>query len=147
MLNRRRGISEIIGSLVVLLIVSTLGTYLYNHTLSIISYEQNALELEMTTAANRAQEHFRVISIAWSPPYDRINITVFNYGEYETEVSDVYVNNVRVLNFYEGRYEVIGIKGLKNISFEPPIIVQPDLLYEIIIVSQRGVSNVYSAES
>jgi len=147
MLNRRRGISEIIGSLIVLLIVSTLGTYLYNHTLSIISYEQNALELEMTTAGNRAQERLRVISIAWSPAYDRINITAFNYGEYETEVSDVYVNNVRVDNFFGGRYEEISVKGLKKISFEPPIAVQPDTLYEIVVVSQRGVSHVYKSES
>jgi len=147
MLNSRRGISEIIGSLIVLLIVSTLGTYLYNHTLSIISYEQNALELEMTTAGNRAQERLRVISIAWSPAYDRINITAFNYGEYETEVSDVYVNNVRVDNFFGGRYEEISVKGLKKISFEPPFAVQPDTLYEIVVVSQRGVSHVYKSES
>lgn len=147
MLNRRRGISEIIGSLIVLLIVSTLGTYLYNHTLSIISYEQNALELEMTTAANRAQERLRIISIAWSPSYDQINITAFNYGEHETAVSDVYVNNVRVTNFFEGRYDDIGVKGLKKINFEPPIAVQPDTLYEIVIVSQRGVSHVYKSES
>jgi len=147
MLNRRRGISEIIGSLIVLLIVSTLGTYLYNHTLSIISYEQNALELEMTTAANRAQERLRIISIAWSPSYDQINITAYNYGEYETAVSDVYVNNVRVTNFFEGRYDDIGVKGLKKINFEPPVAVQPDTLYEIVIVSQRGVSHVYKSES
>lgn len=147
MLNRRRGISEIIGSLIVLLIVSTLGTYLYNHTLSIISYEQNALELEMTTAANRAQERLRIISIAWSPSYDCINITVFNYGERETKVTDVYVNNVRVANYGEGRNEEISVKGLMKICFEPPIVVQPDTLYEIVVVSQRGVSHVYKSES
>jgi len=65
----------------------------------------------------------------------------------EAEVSDVYVNNVRVDNFFGGRYEEISVKGLKKISFEPPFAVQPDTLYEIVVVSQRGVSHVYKSES
>jgi len=51
------------------------------------------------------------------------------------------------VNFFGGRYEVIGVKGLMKINFEPPISVQPDTLYEIVVVSQRGVSHIYKSES
>ena len=145
--SRRRGVSEIIGSLIILLIVTTLGTYLYNHSLTIISYQQESLETELIIASERAQERLKITAIWWSPIYDVLNITVFNYGSSETQVSDVYINNERVVNYLSGRNQVIDSMELTKVVFEPPSLIDPETLFEIVIVSQRGVTHAYRTET
>ena len=145
--SQRKGVSEVIGSLIILLVVSMLGTYLYNHSLTIISYQQNTLENELAIASERARERLKVTSVWWSPTYDLLNLTIFNYGSSEAQVSDIYINNERVINFLSGRNQVIDLLKLRKIVFEPPSTVAPESLYEIIIVTQRGVSHVYRTES
>jgi len=145
--SRRKGVSEIIGSLIILLIVTTLGTYLYNHSLTVISYQQDTLEHEMTIASQRAQERLRVVAIWWSPSYDVLNITVFNFGNSETSVSDIYINGERVNSYLSGRYQILGLKELGKVCFHPPSPILPDNIFEIVTVSQRGVPHVYRTES
>lgn len=145
--SRRRGVSEIVGSLIILLIVSTLGTYLYNHSLTVITYQQDSLEHEMKISSERAQERFRVTAIWWSSSYDLFNITVYNFGNSEISVSDIYINSERVNSFLYGRNESIGIKELGKVCFSPPSPIPPDNIFEIVIVSQRGVSDVYHKET
>ena len=147
MLSRRRAVSEIVGSLIVLLIVSTMGTYLYNHALTIISYEQTSLDQQMTITSNKAQERLKVIATWWSPAYDVLNTTVYNYGSKETKIADVYVNGERVTDFISGRLDTIGVYELGKICFRPPTAIIPESLTEITIVSQRGVSHVYNSEA
>lgn len=145
--SRRRGVSEIIGSLIILLIVSTLGTYLYNHSLTIIAYQQDSLETELTIASERARERLKITAIWWSPVYDVLNITVFNFGSSETQVSDVYINNERVVNYLSGRNQIIDSMELSKIVFEPPSLLDPETLFEIVVVTQRGVSHAYRTET
>ena len=144
---QRRGVSEIIGSLVILLIVSTLGTYLYYHSLTVIAYQQDSLKHMMKTSSERAQERLSVTAIWWSSSYDLFNITVYNFGNSETSVSDIYINSERVNSFLYGRNEIIGIKELGKVCFSPPSPILPDNILEIVIVSQRGVSDVYLTET
>ena len=144
--SRRRAVSEIVGSLIVLLIVSTLGTYLYNHALTIISYEQTNLQQQMSITGNKAQERLKIIATWWSPAFDVINITVYNYGNEATKVSDVYINGERVTDFISGRLETIDVYELVKVCFRPPSAIVPANLTEITVVSERGVSHVYDSE-
>jgi len=129
------------------LIISALGTFLYNITLTTIGYQQNVLHEEIRLAADKAQERLRVIAIWWGDSGNILNLTVLNYGKYDTKIVDVYVNNERVASYLSGRGEWITNLKLGRISFVSPMPITPETLYSIVIISERGVSHVYEAES
>jgi len=95
--RRRRAVSEIIASLMLLFIVSALGTTLYSYTLTITQGQHDELTSEMSRAADRAQERVKVMAVWWSGAGDLLNVTLLNYGRSDVEVSDVYVNGERGL--------------------------------------------------
>jgi hypothetical protein len=101
----------------------------------------------MKISSERAQERLRITAIWWSSSYDLFNITVYNFGNSETSVSDIYINSERVISFLYGRNEPIGIKELGKVCFNPPSPILPDNIFEIVITSQRGVPHVFRTET
>lgn len=112
-----------------------------------MGYQQNVLHEEIRLAADKAQERLRVIAIWWADSGNTLNLTVLNYGKYDTKIVDVYVNHERVTSYLSGRGERINTLKLGQISFTSPISITPETLYSIVIISERGVSHVYRAES
>ncbi len=147
MLNRERAVSEVVASLMLLLIISVLGTSLYSYTLTATGFQQNTLKGEVQRDAERAQERFRVIAVWWSGSGDFLKLTVLNYGKRDIKIVDIYVNGERATVFHSGRGEEIFTSRWKRISFNSPVPVSADMLYEIVVVSQRGVSVVESWKS
>jgi len=142
-----RAVSEVIASLILLLIVSVLGTFLYSYTLTATELQQNTLEGEVQREGERAQERFKVISVWWSGSGDLLNLTVLNYGRLDIEIVDVYVNGEGVTDYHSGRNEEIFTLKWRRISFISPEPISDGSIYEIVIVSERGVSHVHSWES
>ena len=145
--RRRRAVSEIIASLMLLLIVSALGTVLYSYTLTITQGQHDDLTSEMSSAAERAQERVRVIAVWWSGIGDLLNVTVLNYGRIDVGIADVYVNGERVTDYSFGRNELIYTQKWGRLGFTSPKPVTAGSTYEITIVSENGVPNVYVWES
>ncbi len=129
------------------MIISALGTFLYNFTLTSVGYQQNILLEEFQSATDKAQERLRVTAILWGDSSDTLNLTVLNYGKFDIKILDIYVNGKRVTSYLDGLGETIAILKLGRISFISPLPVTPETLYEIVIVSERGVSHVYRSES
>ncbi len=146
MLGRSRAVSEVIASLILLLIVSVLGTFLYTYTLTATGLQQSALQGEVLREAERAQERFRVIAVWWSGA-DLLNLTILNYGRIDIKIVDVYVNGERVTSYHAGRGEEIYTSRWGRISFTSPVPIVDGGLYEIVVVSERGVSRAYSWEA
>ena len=146
MLNRRMGISEIISSLIILLIVSALGTILYNYSLDAMNYQKNVLESDINIALDNAQVRIKVISTQSNYSANILNLTILNYGVYSVTIDDVYINNTRVQSYLDGQGVTILPLGLGHINFVSPIPIIQDALYDIVIVSLRGVTYVYRAE-
>lgn len=138
MLRRSRAVSEVIASLIIILIVSVLGTSLYTYTLTEMRLQQNALQGDVQRESERAQERFRVIACAFDG--NLLNLTVLNYGRLDIEIVDVYVNGDRVALSHG---EEICTSEIGLISFTYPALI-PDILNEIVVVSERGVSHVFS---
>ena len=145
--RRRRAVSEIIASLMLLFIVSALGTTLYSYTLTITQGQHDELTSEMSRAADRAQERVKVMAVWWSGAGDLLNVTLLNYGRSDVEVSDVYVNGERVSAYSLGRNEVIYTQDLGRVVFTSPKPITSGSTYEITVVSQKGVPSVYLWES
>lgn len=146
MRRERKGISEIVASLMLLLIVTTLGTFLYSYSLTATGLQQSYLKTEVEREAERARERFRVVSLLWLGG-NKLNATILNYGLIDIAVTDIYINGVRVSTYYGGRGEEIYASELGWICFESPIPIEAESTYEIIMVSERGVTHVYLWES
>lgn len=146
-LNRQRAVSEIIGSLMILMIVSALGTFLFNYTLTTLSNENLILEQDVNRASNKVQQRLRIINIDWQEPLNQLNITVLNYGMCDIKIVDVYVNNERVNTFLNGQGETISTMRLGWIGFLSPNPITADTLNDIVVVSEKGASHVYSFKS
>jgi len=146
MLNRERAVSEVIASLILLLIVSILGTSLYSYTLTATGFQQDALQGEVQREAERAQERFTVIAVWWSGSGDLLNLTVLNYGKLDLKIVDIYVNGERTTDFQTGHGEEMHNSKWRKISFNSPAPIFADTIYEIVVVSERGVSYVYNWE-
>ena len=141
-----RGVSEVVASLILLLIVTTLGTFLYSYTLTTTGLQQRYLESQTRLETERAEERFRVVSVLWLGD-DKLNVTILNYGLIDVTIADVYVNGVRVSTYYGGRGEEIYTSEMGWVCFESPIPVEEGSSYEITIVSERGVTYAYLWES
>lgn len=144
MLNRSRAVSEVVASLILLLVVSVLGTFLYSYALTTTGLQQNAFQGDVQREAERTQERFGVIAVWWSGSGDLLNLTVLNYGRLDVKIVDVYVNAKRVTAFHSGRGEEIVTSRWRRISFTSPVSISAGSQYEIVIVSEKGVSNVHS---
>lgn len=146
MLRRSRAVSEVTASLILLLIVSVLGTFLYSYTLNTMGLQQEILIGETRNDAERAQERFRVIAVWWNGSGDLLNLTVLNYGKLDIKIADIYVNGESVTNYKTGRGEEICTSSWRRICFTSPLPISIGAVYEIVIVSERGVSNVHGWE-
>ena len=141
-----RGVSEVVASLILLLIVTTLGTFLYSYTLTSTGLQQDYLRSQVELESERAGERFRIVSVLWLGG-DRLNVTILNYGLIDIAIVDVYIDGVRVSTYYGGRGEEIYTSELGWICFDSPIPIEADSTYEITIVSERGVTHVYLWEN
>lgn len=143
MSKRRRGVSEIIASLMLILIVGILGTVLYSYTLSTTLSKYNAIQDETRRHTEIVQEHFRILTAWWSGSGNEITLTVLNYGELDAKIVDIYVDGERSTFFTDtGDVEIL-TSTWKRVTFESPNPISSDTAYEIILVSERGVSYVY----
>ncbi len=143
--RRGRGVSEIIASLMLLLIVTVLGTFLYSYALTATGLQQSYLESQVELESERAEERFRVVSVIWLGD-DKLNVTILNYGLIDVTIADIYVNGVRVLTYYSGQ-EKIYTSEIGFVCFQSPVPIVEGSSYEIIIVSERGVTYAYLWEN
>ena len=137
-----RAVSEVIASLVLLLIVVVLGTFLYGYSLSAMGEQQSSFKGEVGMQAERAQERFKLIAAWWSGSGDLLNLTILNYGKLDIKIVDIYVNGEGVASYYTGRGEDIYTSRWERVSFTSPVPISAGTLYEIVLVSERGVSHV-----
>ena len=136
----RRGVSEIIASLLVLMIVSVLGTVLYSYSLNISQLQQDRLIRETTLSTEKVQERFLILGVWYRQSNNIMNLTVLNYGKHELFVSDVYVNGVRVSNQITGFDSKILTEDIGQVIFQPPSALGSGVQHEIEVVSVKGVT-------
>ena len=139
---KRRGISEIISTIIIILIVSIAGTYLFAYSTTFIQTENDQYLSNNKLELGQTQERFTVSSVWWSGVDDFLNITVYNFGQNDIEVSDVYVNGIRVSSYSYGRDTLILTEELLQVGFTSPVAVIGGLEYKITLVSSRGVTEV-----
>lgn len=140
----RRGVSEIIASLTVLIIVSVLGVMLYSISTGAMSEQQNNLLSKLSFEEGKARERFEIVGVEYTD--DRsITLWVLNYSNDNTlkvTISSIYVNNQQASILMTPR--TIEKNTVYPITVTLPSDMPnltPDKSYNILVVSERGVGN------
>jgi archaellum component FlaF (FlaF/FlaG flagellin family) len=145
--KRHRAVSEVISSLIILLVVSVSGTFLYSNALTTMGNQENFLRRELRIEMGKAQERIRIVSALGSVSMDTLNITFLNYGKLDVKIIDIYVEGARVTSYISGRGNEVLTLDLGTVSFTSPVSFVDDANYDLVIVSERGATYAYSWRS
>jgi flagellin-like protein len=138
--RNKRGVSEIIASLILILIVSSVGVMAYSYSIGAFSSSTSIFQLDTSLKERQAQERFAIIAV-WSNTTSQLNLTVLNYGQIDLTIDMVYVNWTSVANYLAGRGATVGKGTLIQVSFISPIPISSGSTYNIVAVSTRGSKN------
>jgi len=138
----RRGVSEIIASLILVLIVTAAGTVAYSMSLSSFSQSSSLFRLQTGQREEKARERFAVIAVSWDATEpNRLNLTVLNYGKTDVTVDAVYVNGTAVAIYLGGKGVKTGALNLVFVGFNLSAPILTGRTYDILVVSERGSRN------
>jgi flagellin-like protein len=137
--RNKRGVSEIIASVVLILIVSSAGIVAYSYSIGAFSSTTSLFQLDTSMKEKQVQERFAIVAV-WNSS-NQLNLTVLNYGQIDLTLDRVYINWTSVASYLGGRGTTIGEGVLVQISFTSPVTIQSGFTYEIIVVSTRGSKN------
>jgi len=138
-LQCKRGVSEIIGSLIIILIVTIAGVAVYAYSLNAISVSSSELNQQTQVYSELAQERFEVIRV-WNNDL-HFNVTVLNFGKTDLTIDAVYVNGAAVNDFLRGKGQTIGSGELVTVEFNSQITFSSGDVLRILVVSERGGRN------
>ena len=144
MYKSKKGVSEVVASLVVLLIVSILGTSIYSVSVTTMQKQRDAIKWTSNIESKKHMEKIRTLYVNWNSTDDELEIYFLNYGNIVINIADIYLNGFRVLNYIEGRNVPVQTSDIDTIKIELPITITTGELCEVIIVTGRGVSHVYN---
>jgi len=142
-MRSRKAVSEILASVILIIIAGTLGAVLYSTSLHTTTEQTLLLESDISRDIDSSQERFRAVGIF----FDGSNIVIYvlNFGKNDLTISDIYVNNTRIANFV-GQ----GVTIPSNEVFDAPdgpisfnYLTVINRVYEITLVSGRGVVSQY----
>jgi archaellum component FlaF (FlaF/FlaG flagellin family) len=132
----KRGVSEVVASLIIILVVSVAGTILYSFSMEAFNSSLSSFLLQTKGREEQAKERLSVTAVWWDNN-SQLNLTVLNYGKIELAIDAVYVNGMKA-TITEGNGIVVVSKETVQIKFTSPMSIQDEETYEIVAVSQRG---------
>ena len=145
-MRSRKAVSEILASIILLLIAIPLGAVLYSTSLRTTSEQTLLLESDISRDIDSSQERFRAVGTFFDG--SKIVIHVLNFGKNDLTISDIYVNNTRLANFVGQGVSIPSNEVFDDqltpdgpISFNYPTVI--GRVYEITLVSGRGVVSQY----
>lgn len=135
--RNKRGVSEIIASLILILIVSVAGVIVYSISLGAFSSSSSLFQLQTNLREEQARERFAIIAVWWDTT-NVLNLTVVNSGQIDLTIDAVYVEGTLVSSYLNGKGVKAGRWALTSVKFISPVPIQSGQTYEIAVVSERG---------
>ena len=140
LVHNKHGVSEIIASLILILIVSAAGVLAYSVSLTAFSSSTSDFQLQTDQREEKARERLVIIAVWWDLS-NQLNLTVLNYGRIDLAVDKVYVNGTVVATYLSGRGVRIGTWSVVSVKFVSPVSIVSGQTYAMIVVSERGSKN------
>lgn len=147
MIVKRRGVSEIISTIIIILIVSIAGSLLFTYSSGLFQGQQDKALKENKLSTDQVQERYKLTTVWWNGNDNLLNITVYNYGTLDIEISDIYINGVRVQIYFFGRNEVILSGKYLRVAFTSPVSIVYGETYSFNLVSNNGVKKIANWEA
>jgi FlaG/FlaF family flagellin (archaellin) len=138
--KNKRGVSEIIANLLIVLIVSIAGAAIYSYSLTAFSSSTSTFQTQTDFREEQAQERLSIIAVWWdnSTGRDLMNLTVHNYGKIHLIIDAVYVNGIATSNYTNGVGTTVTLGNLVFVKYVSPIPIFEDETFEITVVTERG---------
>ena len=133
----RRGVSEVVASLIMILIVSIVGAAIYSNSVNMLGSSSSSFLVQMKRREESARERFSIIAVWWNND-KQLNLTILNYGKIDLAIDAVYIDGTAVTTFVSGRGMAVMRKDIVSVRFNPPFTIQDGQTYELVAVSERG---------
>jgi hypothetical protein len=108
-----------------------------------MNYNKDKLQEDLSIKVDQSNERYKIVYVDWNGINDVLNISILNYGDVDVKIVDIYVNGNRINSYLEVFPKDISILKICNISFNSSTGINQNDLYDIVIVSQRGISYEY----
>ena len=137
-IHNKRGVSEIIGSLLVILIVTTAGVAVYAYSVDAFNSSSSHFQQQTRLNEERLRERLLIPRVWGDTSSNQLNVTVLNYGKIDIAINAVYINGTAVTEFLGGKGVFTGVGTLVGAKFTSPLVIQSGSVYEILVVTERG---------
>jgi flagellin-like protein len=137
--SSKKGLSEIIGSLILIMIVSISGVIVYAYSVNIIGSSSSDFNIRTSQNEELLKEKFQILRV-WMNQ-NQMNLTILNWGQTDFTISAVYVNGLAVTNLELKNSVTVGPSELANVEFTLPFNAQSGSSLEVLVVSDRGGKN------
>ena len=142
-MRKRLGISELYASLILLVIISTMGVMLYNYAIeTTLKYQESFIDQENLNS-QKALEKWEIVNVNGDSSNNELNITVYNYGTFDSELDRIYVNDILATSFSSVLNKTIKAMEINKLTIKSPLSIQYDEKYTILAVSKNGVKYSY----
>lgn len=106
-LPKRKGVSEIIATVLMIMIVTLIGFTVLLYGMGYFSGTTSARNMATQTTINGLEERFIIVDVSFVPASGNttVSVTVYNYGQTNIKLGSMYLNgtqlsNVPVTNLY-----------------------------------------------
>ena len=137
LLRDRRGVSEVVASLIMILIVSIVGAAIYSNSVNMLGSSSSSFLVQMKRREESARERLAIVAVWWDNE-NQLNLTILNYGKIDLAIDAVYIDGTAVTTFVSGRGTTVTRKDIVSVRFNPPFTIQDGQTYELVAVSERG---------
>jgi len=137
LLRDRRGVSEVVASLIMILIVSIVGAALYSSSVNTFGSSSSSFLVQTKRREELARERFSIIAVWWDNN-NQLNLTILNYGRIDLAIDAVYIDGTAVTSFISGRGTTMIRKDIVSVKFNSPFTIQDGQTYELVAASERG---------
>jgi len=99
--RNRKGVSEIIAVVLMILMVTTIGFGVYLYSLGYFTSLTSAREVAGNINIKTIREHFLIVDVNFTANYYGpnqwlVNATVYNYCNYNIEIVSMYLNGTKI---------------------------------------------------
>jgi len=133
--RNRKGVSEIIATVLMILIVTTIGFGVVSLSMNYFSGVSSARDVANKINIDAIRENFIVVNVLINTSSSNVSIWVYNYGEINLRMTAIYLNGTQLGNFEAPPYIVPAGYGIINGTYPGAIGNAPQL---IRVVSTLG---------
>jgi flagellin-like protein len=143
LLRNKKGVSEIVGSLLLILIITSAGVVVYAYSVNAFNTSSSSIQQQTRLDEEQTLERLHIIRVWFDSSSNQFNLTVLNYGEINWAINAVYINGtpvnpIQVTNLNGASVSFTAIDQLALLRFNSPIAISFGSVCEILVVTERG---------